>query len=221
MYVPTRLMWAWNCLISSDATIPAVSRPEFFKEQLHRGGLSHGHFLQIQEALASAFFSGRLISSEDIVARVRGRKAPQELVRLRTAAEMAAVCWEKAQKKIEIGVTEILVSLQSIRRFFLTSAARRLSTPSSMPIQRPNPGTVHKRLRFSNEEVCSMWTSEYAMWATAPISSIFAYLNREHEAAALNNQRISIFYRLLLDINSLCTLQKIRTCALSDHSLAT
>lgn len=73
-------------------------------------GLSHGLFLQIQDALAGTIYADRLISSEDIVARVRGRKTPRELKRLRTAAEMAAVCWEKALTRIEPGMTEIRIA---------------------------------------------------------------------------------------------------------------
>lgn len=73
-------------------------------------GLSHGLFLHIEEALKNTPYRQRLISSEDIVARVRGRKSAEEIRRLRTAAEMAAHCWEKAVDEIEAGMSEIRIA---------------------------------------------------------------------------------------------------------------
>lgn len=73
-------------------------------------GLSHGLFLQIKDALAGTPYADRLISSENIVAKVRGRKTSEELDRIRTAAEMAAICWEKALPQIKTGMTEIRIA---------------------------------------------------------------------------------------------------------------
>lgn len=73
-------------------------------------GLSHGLFLQIEQVLVNTPYCKKLISSEDIVARVRGRKSAEEIRRLRTAAEMAAHCWEKAVNEIQVGMSEIRIA---------------------------------------------------------------------------------------------------------------
>jgi Xaa-Pro aminopeptidase len=73
-------------------------------------GLSLGLFRQIEKALAGTPYQQHLVSAEDIIARVRGRKSPEEIRRLRCAAEMAAVCWDQAIDRIRIGMSEIRIA---------------------------------------------------------------------------------------------------------------
>jgi Xaa-Pro aminopeptidase len=48
-------------------------------------GLSHGKYIWLQEALAGTPFLDRLVSAEDLITRLRGRKSPGEVALLRTA----------------------------------------------------------------------------------------------------------------------------------------
>ncbi len=73
-------------------------------------GLSLGLFRQIEKALAGTPYQQRLVSAEEIIARVRGRKSPEEVRRLRRAAEMAAVCWDLAVDRIQLGMSEIEIA---------------------------------------------------------------------------------------------------------------
>lgn len=73
-------------------------------------GLSLGLFRQIENALAGTPYQQRLVSAEEIIARVRGRKSPEEVRRLRRAAEMAASCWDQAVERIQVGMSEIEIA---------------------------------------------------------------------------------------------------------------
>ena len=48
-------------------------------------GLSHGKYLWLQEALGGTPFLERLVSAEDLITKLRGRKSPGEVALLRTA----------------------------------------------------------------------------------------------------------------------------------------
>ncbi len=73
-------------------------------------GLSHGLFLLLQEWLQGTPYVDRLVSAEDIVARVRGRKIREEIGLLEKAVIMADECWHEALGKIRIGMTEIQIA---------------------------------------------------------------------------------------------------------------
>ncbi|HJO93576.1 MAG TPA: Xaa-Pro peptidase family protein [Victivallales bacterium] len=92
-------------------------------------GLSHGLFLQIQEFLKDTPYSQKLISSEDILTRVRGRKTPEEIKLISKAAELAVQCWNKVLEKIKTGMTEIEIS-----DLFFETINSQDCTPSFSPI---------------------------------------------------------------------------------------
>ena len=48
-------------------------------------GLTHGMYQMLIEMLAGTPFAGRLVSSEDLIGALRGRKTPAELERIRAA----------------------------------------------------------------------------------------------------------------------------------------
>jgi Xaa-Pro aminopeptidase len=73
-------------------------------------GLSHGLFLLLQEWLKNTPYAERLISAEEIIARVRGRKTREEIGFLEKAAGLADECWHEALKKIKAGMTEIEIA---------------------------------------------------------------------------------------------------------------
>lgn len=73
-------------------------------------GLSLGLYRQIEAALDGTPYRQRLVSAENIVARVRGRKSPEEVRRLRQAAEMAACCWDKSVDQVRVGMSEVQIA---------------------------------------------------------------------------------------------------------------
>ena len=73
-------------------------------------GLSFGLYRQIEAALDGTPYGQRLVSAENIVARVRGRKSPEEVRRLRQAAEMAACCWDEAVDQVRVGMSEVQIA---------------------------------------------------------------------------------------------------------------
>jgi Xaa-Pro aminopeptidase len=92
-------------------------------------GLSHGLFLMLQGFLSDTPYADRLISSEEIIARVRGRKTSGEIVLIEKAAELAAECWEQSLEKIETGMSE-----KEIATVFLDIIHSQENTPSFNPI---------------------------------------------------------------------------------------
>ena len=92
-------------------------------------GLSHGLFLMLQGFLADTPYADRLISSEEIITRVRGCKTSGEIALIQKAAELAAECWEQSLEKIEIGMSE-----KEIASIFLDIIYNQGNKPSFNPI---------------------------------------------------------------------------------------
>ena len=69
-------------------------------------GLSHGLFLLLQEYLKDTPFLDRLISSEDIVAAMRGRKSEIEINRIKESIRITEEIWEKVNLFLKPGLTE-------------------------------------------------------------------------------------------------------------------
>jgi Xaa-Pro aminopeptidase len=91
----------------------------YSKSNYTADGLSHGLFLLLQEWLEGTPYAGCLISAEDIIAGVRGRKTREEIGLIEKAARMADECWQEALKKIQVGMTEIQIAAlleESIRK---------------------------------------------------------------------------------------------------------
>jgi len=92
-------------------------------------GLSHGLFLMLQGFLSDTPYADRLITSEEIITRVRGRKTSGEIVLIEKAAELAAECWEQSLEKIETGMSE-----KEIASIFLDIIHSQGNTTSFNPI---------------------------------------------------------------------------------------
>jgi len=92
-------------------------------------GLSHGLFLMLQGFLSDTSYTDRLISSEEIITRVRGRKTSGEIVLIEKAAGLAAECWEQSLEKIETGMNE-----KEIASVFLDIIHNQGNIPSFDPI---------------------------------------------------------------------------------------
>jgi Xaa-Pro aminopeptidase len=69
-------------------------------------GLTYGMFLQLQEHLKSTPFTSRLVSADAIVSRVRGRKTPAEVERIRAAIATTVRLFEEVTLLVRVGVGE-------------------------------------------------------------------------------------------------------------------
>jgi Xaa-Pro aminopeptidase len=69
-------------------------------------GLSHGMFLTLQRHLEGTPFSGRLVSSESLIAKLRGRKSPDEIRRVGKNVELTEELFSRVSRIMKPGLTE-------------------------------------------------------------------------------------------------------------------
>lgn len=69
-------------------------------------GLSHGCFLQLQKLLEGTPYTERLVSAEPIIVRLRGRKSPEEIRRIRRAIEITLEIYDRVTEETKPGMTE-------------------------------------------------------------------------------------------------------------------
>ena len=70
-------------------------------------GLTHGLWLNLQEALAGTAYTDRLASSEAIVNALRGRKSPEEVRRIRGAVQATEEIFARVTAELEPGRSEL------------------------------------------------------------------------------------------------------------------
>ncbi len=83
-------------------------------------GLTHGMFLQLQSHLEGTPYASRLVSAEPIISRLRGRKTPEELKRMRKAIAVTIDIFDAVTGFIAAGKTE-----QSVANFILAQVKDR------------------------------------------------------------------------------------------------
>jgi len=69
-------------------------------------GLTHGMFLQFKEYLAGTPYADRIIPAQSLISKLRSRKLPEEIARLKHAANLATKAWAVAGDRIHAGMTE-------------------------------------------------------------------------------------------------------------------
>ena len=69
-------------------------------------GLSHGLYRSLQTILADTPFADRLISAEQIIAALRGRKSPAEVERVRTAVLTTEALFAEVEQFAKPGMTQ-------------------------------------------------------------------------------------------------------------------
>jgi Xaa-Pro aminopeptidase len=73
-------------------------------------GLTHGLWLNLQEALAGTPYADRLVSSEGIVNSLRGRKSPEEVRRIRGAVEATEEIFDGVSAELRPGQSELEIA---------------------------------------------------------------------------------------------------------------
>ena len=69
-------------------------------------GLSYGCFLKTQEILKNTPFTGRFISAEHIISKLRGRKSAEEIRRIKKEIEVTLGIYGKISANVQPGFTE-------------------------------------------------------------------------------------------------------------------
>ena len=69
-------------------------------------GLSHGMFLTLRSILQDSPFSSRLVSSEAVIAALRGRKTESELQRIQAAIQATEIIFSQVSDYLRPGLTE-------------------------------------------------------------------------------------------------------------------
>jgi len=69
-------------------------------------GLTHGMYLQLLRILEGTPYARRLISAEQIVAAVRGRKSPAEIERVRRAVATTELLFDDLEQFVRVGMTQ-------------------------------------------------------------------------------------------------------------------
>ncbi|MFO8072919.1 MAG: Xaa-Pro peptidase family protein [Polyangia bacterium] len=85
---------------------PAEIAINFSKNDEMADGLTHGQFLLLGEILEGTPYAERLVSSEEIVSRLRSRKMPPELERIERACAETVDLFSQMNDRIATGMTE-------------------------------------------------------------------------------------------------------------------
>ena len=70
-------------------------------------GLSHGLYQVLMGYLEGTPFAGRIVSAETIIGKLRGRKTPGEIARIRAAVETTGRIYERTFDYVQPGMSEI------------------------------------------------------------------------------------------------------------------
>jgi Xaa-Pro aminopeptidase len=95
-------------------------------------GLTHGMYRILQGVLSGSSFLNRLVSAEEIIARLRGRKSPAELQRIRQAVATTLKIYRNTFMQIKIGMSEKEIAAlmqQQVDELGLSTAWVRNSCP--------------------------------------------------------------------------------------------
>ncbi len=69
-------------------------------------GLTHGNYLNLLDLLKDSEFPGRLVSAEDVITRIRGRKSSEELRRLKAACQKTLEIYGRVTALAKPGMSE-------------------------------------------------------------------------------------------------------------------
>ena len=109
---------AWDNVIGYVEGIGDVLRAEiaerdpngialnYSKDDNIADGLTHGMYLLLQEMLEGTPYVDRLVEAGDIPRKVRGRKSPTEIARIRQAVSTTVRIWDATERYIRPGVSE-------------------------------------------------------------------------------------------------------------------
>ncbi len=86
---------------------PARIALNFSEDDVLADGLSHGLYTVLMGYLEGTPFASRVVSAEDVIRALRGRKTPGEVSRIRAAVETTRKIYERTFAFVQPGMTEI------------------------------------------------------------------------------------------------------------------
>jgi len=92
-----RLLSEWN---------PGTIAINFSQNDVMADGLTHGMYLMLAGYLEGTPYRGRLVSSEAVVSALRGRKTPEEVRRIRLAADTTLRIFDAVTGFVKTGMSE-------------------------------------------------------------------------------------------------------------------
>lgn len=78
----------------------------YSKDSPPADGLTYGRYLNLLDLLAGTDYAKKLVSAEDIIARLRGRKSAEELKRINKAIEITLQIYDKVTGYAKAGLSE-------------------------------------------------------------------------------------------------------------------
>ena len=88
------------------AVDPATIAINFSENDVMSDGLSHGMFLTLAGYLAGTPYAERIRSAEGIVSKLRGRKSPEEIRRIKVNIDLTEAIFERVTRFVKPGMTE-------------------------------------------------------------------------------------------------------------------
>lgn len=85
---------------------PAAIAVNYSLDNPAADGLTHGMYLLLREYLAGTPYADRLVSAQEVCARLRSRKLPEEIALIGNAAKAACDVWDETIALISSGMTE-------------------------------------------------------------------------------------------------------------------
>ncbi|MFH2108656.1 MAG: Xaa-Pro peptidase family protein [Chrysiogenia bacterium] len=85
---------------------PAKIAIDYSPDSAAADGLTHGNYLKLLELLQDSEFTARLVSAENVIARIRGKKSPEELRRLKLACQKTLEIYGRVGQAIRPGMSE-------------------------------------------------------------------------------------------------------------------
>jgi Xaa-Pro aminopeptidase len=89
---------------------PKVIAVNFSCDDPSADGLTYGMLKLLENILDGTRFAGRIVSAEEIIRSVRGRKSPGEIARIRSAVRAAEAVFCRAGRKLQPGMSESAVA---------------------------------------------------------------------------------------------------------------
>ena len=99
---------------------PNVVAVNFSRDDVKADGMTHGMFLLLEDYLSDTPYADRLISADEIISALRGRKTPGEIERIRASVATAEEILQAVPTYARPGLTE-----QEVARFMQDLVAQR------------------------------------------------------------------------------------------------
>jgi Xaa-Pro aminopeptidase len=113
-------------------------------------GLTHGHWLLLNELLRDTPFAGRLTSAAALLSRLRGRKSPTEVARIRRAVAVTEEIVGLVTPQIKPGVSELKLA-EFVHREFANRGLVPAWAADSCPIVNSGPASEPGHARPSTD----------------------------------------------------------------------